>query len=51
MDFTIVYVKGSMNIADPSSRLFMGESEAYEEQESPGEIATIKRWSDAVGVW
>lgn len=41
-DFSIEYVKGSANIADPSSRLFQGTSDAYEEREAPCEIATIE---------
>lgn len=40
-DFKIEYVKGSANIADPSSRLFQGESEPYLEKGTPCEIATI----------
>lgn len=41
-DFSIEYVKGCANIADPSSRLFEGASEAYEKRGAPCEIVTIE---------
>lgn len=40
-DFSIEYVKGVDNIADPSSRLYEGDDGAYEEKEAPCEIASI----------
>lgn len=40
-DFDIKFVKGTENIADPSSRLYTGEDEAYSEREPAGEIAEI----------
>lgn len=40
-DFVIEFVKGSDNIADPSSRLYEGEDEAYNETEAPCEIANL----------
>lgn len=40
-DFTIEFVKGSLNIADPSSRLYEGSDEEYVEGEAPCEIAQI----------
>lgn len=39
--FSIEFVKGSANIADPSSRLYEGDSEAYVEHEAPCEIGLI----------
>lgn len=40
-DFDIEFVKGTENIADPSSRLYAGADGAYEENEAPGEIGEI----------
>lgn len=40
-DYDIEFVKGSDNIADPSSRLYEGMNEAFEDGKSPCEIATI----------
>lgn len=40
-DFDIEYVKGVDNIADPSSRLYEGAEEPYDETEAPCEIASI----------
>lgn len=40
-DFSIEYVKGIENIADPSSRLYEGIDGPYDEQEAPCEIANI----------
>lgn len=40
-DFVIEYVKGSLNIADPSSRLYEGDDDEYVEGEAPCEIALI----------
>lgn len=40
-DFEMEFVKGSENIADPSSRLYQGEDPHYEEATAPNEIGTI----------
>lgn len=40
-DFQIEFVKGSENIADPSSRLYFGQDSAYDETKAPSEIAEI----------
>lgn len=40
-DFNIEFVRGTLNIADPSSRLCTGDEEAYDETEAPCEIASI----------
>lgn len=40
-DYTIEFVKGAANIADPSSRLCTGENEAYIEEKVPCEIAVV----------
>lgn len=40
-DFDVEFIKGTDNIADPSSRLYEGEDEAYEEGEAPCEIASL----------
>lgn len=42
-DFNIEYVKGNFNIADPPSRLYQGEDEAFNDEPAPMEIAEIKR--------
>lgn len=43
-DYEIEYIKGTSNIADPSSRLCTknGDPVAYREERSPGEIAHIQ---------
>lgn len=40
--YTVEYVEGKFNIADPSSRLYTGSDEAFNEEESPWEIAKIE---------
>jgi transposase InsO family protein len=40
-DYEIEFIKGSDNISDPSSRLFVGECTEYMEGEAPCEISTI----------
>lgn len=40
--YTIEYVKGGDNIADPSSRLYQGSDEPFDENSSPWEIAHIE---------
>ncbi|XP_058816578.1 uncharacterized protein K02A2.6-like [Topomyia yanbarensis] len=40
--YTVEYVEGKFNIADPSSRLYAGKDEAFDEAESPWEIAKIE---------
>lgn len=40
-DFAIEFIKGSSNIADPSSRLYEGNDGAYEEKGVVCEIATV----------
>lgn len=39
--FTIEYIKGSYNIADPSSRLYKGSDEPYTEANTPFKIGSI----------
>lgn len=46
-NYTIEYVKGSDNIADPSSRLYEGRDEPFDEASSPLEVAHIE--ANAVG--
>lgn len=41
-DYEIEFVKGSDNIADPSSRLYEGQDDEYKERGSPCEIAQIQ---------
>lgn len=40
-DFDIEYIKGNYNIADPPSRLYKGEDEAFAEEPAPMEIAQL----------
>ena len=40
--FDVEYVRGRENIADPSSRLYEGEDDPFEEVASPWEIATLE---------
>lgn len=40
-DFKIEFVKGNSNIADPSSRLYEGTDEEYQEDKAPFEIGSI----------
>lgn len=41
------YIRGRDNIADPSSRLYVGEDEPFDEQQSPWEIASLE--ANAIG--
>ncbi|XP_053698973.1 uncharacterized protein K02A2.6-like [Sabethes cyaneus] len=41
-DYTVEYVKGIENIADPSSRLYNGEDAPFDEESSPWEVAHIE---------
>lgn len=41
-NYSIEYVKGGDNIADPSSRLYEGKDEPFDETSSPWEIAHIE---------
>lgn len=40
-DFSIEYIKGNHNIADPSSRLYQGDDPHFEEPEIPWEIGAL----------
>lgn len=40
-DFEIEFVNGNKNIADPPSRLYQGNDQAYEERDGPWEIGSI----------
>lgn len=40
-DYDIEFIKGTANISDPSSRLYVGDDGEYEESKSHFEIATI----------
>lgn len=46
-DYDIEFVRGRDNIADPSSRLYLGNDEPFDEQRSPWEIACLE--ANAVG--
>lgn len=48
-DFTVEFIKGEVNIADPSSRLYVGRDEEYQEGIWPGQIATISHSVHEVG--
>lgn len=48
-DFSVEFVKGAENIADPSSRLYEGKSEEYEEGLWPGQINAIEHTSSTAG--
>lgn len=41
-NYTVEYVKGSDNIADPSSRLYQGVDKPFSEESSPWEVAHIE---------
>lgn len=41
-DYSVEYVKGQDNIADPSSRLYQGSDEPFNEDTSPWEIANLE---------
>ncbi|XP_062704531.1 uncharacterized protein K02A2.6-like [Aedes albopictus] len=40
--YDVEYIRGRDNIADPSSRLYTGNDDAFDEQHSPWEIATLE---------
>lgn len=40
--YTVEYIKGQDNIADPSSRLYQGHDEAFNEEFSPWEVASLE---------
>ncbi|XP_055585140.1 uncharacterized protein K02A2.6-like [Uranotaenia lowii] len=40
--YTVEYVRGSENIADPSSRLYCGSDGPFQDEESPWEIASLQ---------
>ncbi|XP_055589807.1 uncharacterized protein K02A2.6-like [Uranotaenia lowii] len=40
--YDVEYVRGSNNIADPSSRLYVGTDEPFDNQHSPWEIAALE---------
>ncbi|XP_058826444.1 uncharacterized protein K02A2.6-like [Topomyia yanbarensis] len=44
-DYDIEYIRGRENIADPSSRLYDGDDEAFNEEESPWEICDLESQS------
>lgn len=46
-NYSIEYVKGGDNIADPSSRLYQGADDPFDEESSPWEVAHIE--ANAVG--
>ncbi|XP_053686436.1 uncharacterized protein LOC128735975 [Sabethes cyaneus] len=46
-NYDVEYVRGRENIADPSSRLYVGTDEPFNEEQSPWEIATLQ--ANAVG--
>lgn len=46
-DYDVEFVRGRENIADPSSRLYTGTDEPFNEEQSPWEIATLE--ANAVG--
>ncbi|XP_055589043.1 uncharacterized protein K02A2.6-like [Uranotaenia lowii] len=41
-NYDVEYIRGNDNIADPSSRLYTGHDEPFDEQHSPWEIATLE---------
>ncbi|XP_062705610.1 uncharacterized protein K02A2.6-like [Aedes albopictus] len=41
-NYTVEYVRGADNIADPSSRLYSGEDKPFDEENSPWEIASLE---------
>lgn len=41
-NYSVEYIRGRENIADPSSRLYVGNDEAFNEQHSPWEIASLE---------
>lgn len=41
-DYDVEFVRGRDNIADPSSRLYVGEDVPFDEQRSPWEIASLE---------
>lgn len=45
-NYTVEFVKGNDNIADPSSRLYQGTDQPFDEESSPWEVAHIEA-SDA----
>ncbi|XP_062541718.1 uncharacterized protein K02A2.6-like [Armigeres subalbatus] len=45
-DYDIEYIKGHDNIADPSSRLYCGQDEAFNEEISPWEVCNLETRSD-----
>ncbi|XP_055590116.1 uncharacterized protein K02A2.6-like [Uranotaenia lowii] len=40
--YTVEYIRGRENIADPSSRLYCGNDDPFEDNHSPWEIATLQ---------
>lgn len=46
-DYKVEYVRGRDNIADPSSRLYIGMDDPFNNEQSPWEIATLE--ANAVG--
>ncbi|XP_058456601.1 uncharacterized protein K02A2.6-like [Malaya genurostris] len=40
--YDIEYIRGTDNIADPSSRLYNGDDTAFDEENSPWELATLE---------
>lgn len=45
-NYDIEYIKGRNNIADPSSRLYCGVDEAFNEEVSPWEVCQLERCSE-----
>lgn len=45
-DYDIEYIRGCENIADPSSRLYEGDDEAFNEEVSPWEIRLLESQSN-----
>ncbi|XP_062713306.1 uncharacterized protein K02A2.6-like [Aedes albopictus] len=41
-DYEIEYVRGTENIADPSSRLYVGDDDPFNEECSPWEVASLE---------